>query len=203
MILREAPLTAYGVQDVSPGGGTLWAAVSQCPGAGSQWSSCLWRPGLSEKMALSVDAAQGTSTSPPQEGRTWVPVTRGLTLISSAPLIGEKKSQTKVLVNWNLDLKRFRKIQVLEDFQNVCCGGRQLSGQVLARALGCTLSRSEWSWSVVHTGSPFPRRWGQGSRDLVGCCASAPLVWFPSFPLCSPLPSQLLLLPRNTNTIWS
>lgn len=52
-----------------------------------------------------------------------MPVTRGLTLISSAPLIGEKKPQTKVLVNWNLDLKRFRKIQVLEDFRMCAVDG--------------------------------------------------------------------------------
>ena len=52
-----------------------------------------------------------------------MPVTRGMKLIFSAPLIEKKKSQTKVLVNWNLVLKRFRIIQVLEGFRMCAVDG--------------------------------------------------------------------------------
>ena len=52
-----------------------------------------------------------------------MPVTRGMKLIFSAPLLEKKKSQTKVLVNWNLVLKRFRIIQVLEGFRMCAVDG--------------------------------------------------------------------------------
>lgn len=65
----------------------------------------------------------------------------------------------------------------------MCCG-RQLSGQVLARALGCTLSRSEW---CVERGSYLgPRSPGGGARGavtgrLLRICPFS--LWrFPPFP---------------------
>ena len=82
----------------------------------------------------------------------------------------------------------------------MCCG-RQLSGQVLARALGCTLSRSEWCMERgSHLGPRSPESGAGGALVVVHLPPSVCGVSLHSLVFASST-IKLLLLPKYKHNL--